>query len=148
VDLFACATEVAERLAEKAQEKQVEVTVAGGECVVAGNAMLLDEMMTNLCDNAIKYNKPGGKVEITVLAGEGLAMLTVEDTGIGIDEGHIDRIFERFYRVDQSRSRETEGNGLGLAIVKHIVQLHQGTIRLESRLGEGTKATVSLVTAS
>jgi two-component system phosphate regulon sensor histidine kinase PhoR len=148
VDLYACASEVARRLSERAKEKQIEVSVTGDECRIRGNAMLLDEMIVNLCDNAIKYNKPGGKVEVSVRAGEESATLSVKDNGVGIGEEHLDRIFERFYRADQSRSREIEGNGLGLAIVKHIVLLHDGTIEVDSTPNEGTSVTVRLPASS
>lgn len=144
VDLLACAMEAAERLAAKAEERRVGITVGGEECRVTGNPMLLDEMIINICDNAIKYNKPGGKVEIEVSRGETEGVLSVKDTGIGIEEEHLERVFERFYRVDQSRSRQTEGNGLGLAIVKHIVQLHKGAIKLESKPNEGLHVEVRL----
>ena len=142
VDLYYAATDAGKRLAEKAADKQVQMEVVGEPCQIPGNPVLIDEMIMNLMDNAIKYNKPGGTMEVSVEKNGKAALLMVKDSGVGIEEAHIDRVFERFYRVDQSRSRETEGHGLGLAIVKHIVQLHGGEIRLESKVDEGTKVEV------
>ena len=101
---------------------------------------MLEELVANLCDNGIRYNKPKGKVTIRVKADPQTdgTILEVQDTGIGISEEHQRRIFERFYRVDKGRSRETGGTGLGLAIVKHIVQQHGAQIQMKSALGEGT----------
>ena len=95
-------------------------------------------------DNAIKYNRPFGKVNVSIRDEDGLAEIVVADTGIGIPHEHLDRIFERFYRVDKSRSKETGGTGLGLSIVKHIVQFHRGEIEIESEEGKGTVMTVHL----
>jgi two-component system phosphate regulon sensor histidine kinase PhoR len=95
-------------------------------------------------DNSIKYNKPGGKVVTSVTALEDGARIEVSDNGIGISEADRERVFERFYRVDKSRSKETGGTGLGLSIVKHIVELHGGALEIESELGKGTKITVTL----
>lgn len=99
---------------------------------------MLIELFDNLIQNAIRYNVPGGKVEVKVCKEDSKTVLIVKDTGIGIPEEDKDRIFERFYRVDKSRSRETGGTGLGLAIVKHIVELHGGEIELESIPDKGT----------
>ena len=99
--------------------------------------------MYNLCDNAIKYGREGGYVHVTVESGDGKAVLTVKDNGIGIAPEHQARVFERFYRVDKSRSRESGGTGLGLSIVKHAVAVHHGEISLDSRLGEGTEIKIS-----
>jgi two-component system phosphate regulon sensor histidine kinase PhoR len=103
---------------------------------------MIYEMFHNLIDNAVKYNKPGGSVEVSVSGEGGHAVVSVSDTGIGIPEEARDSVFERFYRVDKSRSRKTGGTGLGLAIVKHIAHAFNAKISLTSRLGEGTKVTV------
>lgn len=108
----------------------------------------LEQLFTNLVENAIKYNKPGGRVEITGASQQEIAVIKVRDTGIGIAEEHIPRLFERFYRVDTSRSREIGGTGLGLSIVKHIAVLYGGDISVESKVGEGTVFTVRLPLAS
>ena len=100
-------------------------------------------MLENLVQNAIRYNREGGFVQVTVKEQGSHVSVTVEDSGIGIPEDAKDRVFERFYRVDKSRSRETGGTGLGLAIVKHIAQIHDAAITLDSTLGKGTKITVT-----
>ena len=98
----------------------------------------MNELITNLVDNAIKYNKKDGNVEITVKARGGEVLLRIKDNGIGIPQGDIARIFERFYRVDKSRSRQTGGTGLGLSIVKHIIENYGGSYNIDSTLGKGT----------
>ena len=100
---------------------------------------MLYELMENLCENGIRYNKEGGYVRLGVGMENGRAVLKVEDNGIGIPDKHKDRVFERFYRVDKSRSKATGGTGLGLAIVKHIIAIHSAEIRLDSEEGQGTK---------
>ena len=109
---------------------------------------MLEEVVYNLCDNAIRYNNEGGKVEVTVKPVKGKIYLCVEDNGIGISKEHQERIFERFYRVDKSRSKATGGTGLGLAIVKHIARIHSARIKLESQVDVGTTITVTFPTAS
>ena len=99
---------------------------------------MISEVITNLCDNAIRYNVKDGMVNIEVFKEENNAILKITDIGIGIPKEHIDRIFERFYRVDKSRSKETGGTGLGLSIVKHILELHKATIEVQSQEGKGT----------
>lgn len=111
-----------------------------------GNETQLYELVFNLCDNAVRYNKPNGKVFVTLKQENQAPVLIVKDTGIGIDKKHQQRIFERFYRVDKSRSKETGGTGLGLAIVKHIAELHNAKITINSQLGEGTEIIVSFYT--
>ena len=106
------------------------------------NRMMMEELIYNLTDNAIRYNNRGGKVEVSVYPKDEQVELMVSDTGIGISPEHQQRIFERFYRVDKSRSKQTGGTGLGLAIVKHIVAQHQAQLQLESELGKGTKIRV------
>ena len=116
----------------------------GDSTMVLSNRSLLIELVDNLCQNAIRYNVAGGSVDITICKKQNKAVLTVADTGIGISADEQSRIFERFYRVDKSRSRETGGTGLGLAIVKHIVELHDGEINLTSEVGKGTTIKVKL----
>ena len=110
---------------------------------INGVRPVLHEMIYNLCDNAIVYNKEGGEVKVTLSEENGEKILTVEDTGIGIAAEHQPRVFERFYRVDKSHSKETGGTGLGLSIVKHGAILHDGTISLESEQNKGTKITIA-----
>lgn len=144
VNLLAVARDVADRLAPKARKAEVDVSVEGITMAVRGNPRLLDELVSNLCDNAIRYNKPGGRVYVWVLpAAGGGACLRVRDTGIGIPEASRDKVFERFYRVDKGRSRDMGGTGLGLAIVKHAAAYHGAQIALESEVGKGTTITVT-----
>ncbi|MEW6684539.1 MAG: two-component system histidine kinase PnpS [Nitrospirota bacterium] len=112
-------------------------------CVV-GDEEKLTQVLVNLLDNAVKYTEAGGSVEVTVQSSDGHAIVRVRDTGIGIPPADRDRIFERFYRVDRARSRESGGTGLGLSIVKHIVEAHGGTVSVDSRLGHGSVFTVTL----
>ena len=138
VDLYDVANEVIEALTVSAAKKQVELHLNGEPCVMKGIRRYLYEIIYNLCDNAIRYNKDGGKVTVDLQNKDGNIILSVSDTGIGIPTEHQSRIFERFYRVDKSHSKETGGTGLGLSIVKHAVAYHGGTIRLESKPQEGT----------
>ena len=142
VDLYDVANEVVEVLTVSASKKQVELHLNGESCVMNGIRRYLYEIIYNLCDNAIRYNKDGGKVTVDLQNKDGNIILSVSDTGIGIPTEHQSRIFERFYRVDKSHSKETGGTGLGLSIVKHAVAYHGGTIKLESKLEEGTTITV------
>ena len=144
VDLYEVAEERIELLRTNAGRKNVSLILKGSSCMVTSNRSLLIELIDNLVQNAIRYNIPNGSVNILVEQRGGNAVLQVSDTGIGIPKADQSRVFERFYRVDKSRSRETGGTGLGLAIVKHIVELHQGTIRLESEMGKGTKIRIEL----
>ena len=142
VDLYDVANEVIEVLTVSAAKKQVELHLNGEPCVMNGIRRYLYEIIYNLCDNAIRYNKDGGKVTVDLKNTEGNIVLSVSDTGIGIPAEHQSRIFERFYRVDKSHSKETGGTGLGLSIVKHAVAYHGGTIQLDSNVGEGTTVTI------
>ena len=103
----------------------------------------MEEIVFNLCDNAVKYNKNGGKVDITLKKENDEAVLTVEDNGIGIPKDEQDRVFERFYRVDKSHSKEIGGTGLGLSIVKHGAAIHNAVVHIESALGKGTKIEIA-----
>ena len=129
---------------KEAEKAQITVTVEGRPAPVYGQRKLLEELVFNLCDNAIRYNRPGGFVTMRSHFQDGQAILVVSDTGIGIAKNEQERIFERFYRVDKSHSRIIGGTGLGLSIVKHGVQLHQGDISLESQPDKGTAITVRL----
>lgn len=142
VNLYDVANEVIEVLTVSAEKKQVQLYLNGESCVMNGIRRYLYEIIYNLCDNAIRYNKDGGKVTIDLKNKDGNIILSVSDTGIGIPAEHHSRIFERFYRVDKSHSKETGGTGLGLSIVKHAVAYHGGTIKLDSNVGKGTTLTV------
>ncbi len=144
VDLLAAARDAAATLRDAAAAKKVTLTVSGQAVSIQSVRRLITETLFNLCDNAIKYNVEGGTVDVSVQPrGQG-AVLTVRDTGIGIPPEHQERVFERFYRVDKSHSKETGGTGLGLSIVKHSVQYLGGKIDLESRPGKGTTIRIFL----
>lgn len=138
VDLLAVSQETAENLQDAAAARGVTVGVTGQPAVLPGVRRLIYEIVYNLCDNAIKYNRDGGRVDVTVAADADGSSITVADTGIGIAPEHQGRVFERFYRVDKSHSKASGGTGLGLSIVKHAVQYHHGRIELESTPGTGT----------
>ena len=144
VELLPLAQEAAENLRTAAEQKNVRITVSGESVSMVGVRRLLYEVIYNLCDNAIKYNVEGGRVELRVAAEGENARLTVRDTGIGIPSEHQGRVFERFYRVDKSHSKESGGTGLGLSIVKHAAAYHHGTVTLKSEVGRGTEITVRL----
>ena len=141
-DIHALAEEAVGTLSESAKAKNVTLEVHGGGTTVFGVRRLLYEIVYNLCDNAIRYNEDGGRVDITTLTDDDGAKLIVKDTGIGIPPEHQGRIFERFYRVDKSHSKQSGGTGLGLSIVKHAAQYHGAEIKLESVPGEGSTFTV------
>lgn len=138
IDLYRAASIVVDRIRDVAEKEKVSIDIQGQPAVVQGAEQILDEMIFNLCDNAIKYNKPGGQVHVTVSVEQGHAVLKVADTGIGIPEEDKERIFERFYRVDKSHSKQIGGTGLGLSIVKHGAIYHQARVEMESKLGVGT----------
>ena len=138
LDLYESAREVVDSLMDVAAEKQVALRLEGSSQTIRGAGELVRGLIYNLCDNAIKYNRPNGTVMVSVTREEGCPVLTVADNGIGIPEEEQDRVFERFYRVDKSRSKEVGGTGLGLSIVKHSAQVLGAKISLDSRLGEGT----------
>lgn len=138
VDLYHMAEDTLRRLAPVAENSQVSLNLTGEPCILMGYHQGLSGIVTNLCTNAIKYNRPGGKVDVCVRSTGHEVVLTVADTGIGIEPEHRDRIFERFYRVDKSRSKAVGGTGLGLSIVKHAALIHGATIDLDSTVGVGT----------
>ncbi|MGI6071031.1 MAG: ATP-binding protein [Blautia sp.] len=142
VDMWSVAKDVREHLSEQAHAQKLHFSLEGEPFIMEGNTRILYEILYNLCDNAMKYNHPDGEVTVHLNQKDGEAVIMVEDTGSGIPKEEQERIFERFYRVDKSRSRQVNGTGLGLSIVKHGVQLHNGRIQLESAPGEGTKISV------
>lgn len=144
VDLYALACETAERLKVDAAKKHVTVNIEGEKAEYVGVRQILTDIIYNLCENAIKYNRENGSVDISVKENENNIVLKVKDTGIGIPQEHQERVFERFYRVDKSHSKEIGGTGLGLSIVKHGVMYHGGEISMESEPGKGTEITVTL----
>ena len=143
VELLALAREAAESLQSAAAARNLTITVEGEPVELTGVRRLLYEIVFNLCDNAIKYNTDGGRVQVTVTKENETAAVTVRDTGIGIPPDQQDRVFERFYRVDKSHSKASGGTGLGLSIVKHAVQYHHGAIHLQSEVGKGTEIRVT-----
>jgi len=143
VNLLKTAAVVKERLEAIAAKKNVKIAVTGEDAEITGGESLVFEMLYNLCDNAVKYNKENGNVTVSVGTSEGTPFVTVKDTGIGIPPEYTDRIFERFFRVDKSRSKESGGTGLGLSIVKHIAMSLGADIRVESTVGKGTEITVT-----
>ena len=143
VDLLSVASAVADDLLLSADGQGISIAVEGSPANVYGVKRLLYEIVYNLCDNAIKYNRQGGSVKISTVSEGGFSSVTVSDTGIGIAPEYQNRIFERFFRVDKSHSKSSGGTGLGLSIVKHAVQYHHGKIELTSAPGKGTSITVS-----
>ena len=142
IELLALCSSVADRLTDAAARHNVTVKVTGERTVITGVPTMIEELVYNLCDNAIKYNLPSGKVSIRVGRTDERPSVSVSDTGIGIGKEHTGRIFERFYRVDKSRSRALGGTGLGLSIVKHAAVRHNADIRVESEEGKGTTMTI------
>ena len=142
LNLYQLADTCVEMLALNAEKHKVTIRLSGTECYITGNKQMIEELLYNLCDNAIRYNNEGGSVSVEVYPKHGQTVLTVRDTGIGIPKEHQERIFERFYRVDKSRSKSTGGTGLGLAIVKHIIAKHNAKMELASEVGKGTTITV------
>lgn len=141
-DLYELAEKVIDRLQHSASKKDIHLSLSGEHVNIIGNRTVLDEIIYNLCDNAIKYNKNAGRVDVKISHVPTKILVTVSDTGMGIPPEHINRIFERFYRVDKSHSRQINGTGLGLSIVKHGVIYHNGTIHVESTVGKGSVFTV------
>lgn len=145
VDLYKVAQNCVDFLKVSAEKHDVTISLTGESCMVHANRNMMDELISNLCDNAIRYNNKGGSVQVIVEETPEKAELCVKDTGIGIPDKSQGRVFERFYRVDKSRSKETGGTGLGLAIVKHIVAQHNAEITLESEVGKGTSIKVTFL---
>lgn len=142
IDLREICQEALNRLAPSAEKKRVSINLTGKCAQIYGVRSIIEEMIFNLCDNAIKYNKVGGSVDINIDSGKDIVSVTVKDTGIGIPDASHSRVFERFYRVDKGRSKVVGGTGLGLSIVKHGAMYHNAEINLESKEGEGTSITI------
>ncbi len=146
VDLLAAAESelysLRQTFVQTGEDRGIEMTVTGESAVINAYPALIGTILHNLCENAIKYNRENGSVEVTVTDSSDFAVLTVADTGIGIPPEHIDRVFERFYRVDKSHSKAVGGTGLGLAIVKHAAKLHNALVSIESEPDKGTVVTV------
>lgn len=148
LNLYEMAETCAEMLQMNAEKHDVKISVEGEACYIKGDRQMIEELLYNLCDNAIRYNNAGGSVLVRTnkrrkdACGQEEIVLTIKDTGIGIPKEHRERIFERFYRVDKSRSKSTGGTGLGLAIVKHIVAKHGAVMELDSEVGKGTEIRV------
>ena len=138
IDLYKLAENCVQMMQVTAEKQGIRLILQGESTMVVANKGLMDEVFYNLCSNAIRYNKPGGSVTVTVGTKDERPFLSVADTGIGIPKECQERVFERFYRVDKSRSKSTGGTGLGLAIVKHIVAQHNAALHLDSELDEGT----------
>ena len=143
VNLYKLAEDCCKALRVNAEQRNITLTCIGMDTMQSGDRELLKELLENLIQNSIRYNRDGGWVRVRVSSENQHAVLTVSDNGIGIPGEQQERVFERFYRVDKSRSRETGGTGLGLAIVKHIAEIHNASIRLESEPGKGTAITIS-----
>lgn len=142
VDLYELSKEVMGRLEKEADKREIALHLTGDKAEIMGVRKILDEMIYNLCDNAIKYNKDKGSVDIAVGQTKDSVNITVRDTGIGIPAAHRSRVFERFYRVDKSHSKKVGGTGLGLAIVKHSAMYHHARIDMESEVDQGTTVTI------
>lgn len=142
VDLYTISENVIKNLDVAAEAMEIELSLSGEHTEIEGIPELIEAIIFNLCDNAIKYNRKGGKVIVSVTRTAKEAVLSVADTGIGIPPEHFDRIFERFYRVDKSHSKEVGGTGLGLSIVKHAAKVHNAKIELESNIQKGTEIKV------
>ncbi len=142
INLYESAEVCVSMLQLSAEKHNVTVHLEGEVCYVSAGKQMLEELLYNLTDNAIRYNEPGGTVDLRVEQANDTVILTVKDTGIGIPKEHCSRIFERFYRVDKSRSKQTGGTGLGLAIVKHIVEQIGASISIQSEVGVGTEIQV------
>ena len=138
VNLKDMVNETVELLEMTAKKNNITIHTQLEDITCTGNETQLYELVFNLCDNAVRYNKPNGDVYVTLTRINGNAVLQVKDTGIGIEKKHQKRIFERFYRVDKSRSKETGGTGLGLAIVQQIARIHGGYMTVESTIGKGS----------
>jgi two-component system phosphate regulon sensor histidine kinase PhoR len=143
-DFYRIAENAVDTLEAAISAREISVSVSGESAPLTAVPQLLYSIAYNLCDNAVKYNRRGGSISVSVSQDERHTVLTVKDTGIGIPEEEQERIFERFYRVDKSRSKEAGGTGLGLSIVKHAVLIHNGTIELNSVPGEGSEFIVTI----
>lgn len=139
LDIYAIAKNVLDSLSTKASQRQIHLHLTGQPTMMLGNPALIHSVLYNLCDNAITYNRDKGSVEVTITSDEKYVFLAIKDTGLGIPKEEQERIFERFYRVDKSRSKKVGGTGLGLSIVKHALKLHEATIQVRSQENIGTQ---------
>ena len=144
IDLFSIAQFVCSNLEINSREKNISLNVTGENTLIKGNQRMIEDLVFNLVDNAIKYNKPNGKVDVQIFSDNIWGVIKVSDTGIGIPSEHQNRIFERFYRVDKSRSKKVNGTGLGLSIVRHTVEYHDGQLSLSSIESKGTTIEIRL----
>lgn len=144
IDVYSIAKDTVNKLSIAALDKNIDLKVSGNEAIINGNQTMIEELLYNLIDNGIKYTRPFGRESVSIEKYEDYCYIKVSDTGIGIPKKDQDRVFERFYTVDKSRSRKTQSTGLGLSIVKHIVEYHNGTIELRSEENKGTEITVIL----
>lgn len=144
INISNIAKEIIAKLNIRAKDKDVDLNLIAKDIIIHGNKRMLEDLIYNLIDNAIKYNKPKGKVDIIIDESPNFCIIKVKDTGIGIPEDEQSKVFERFYMVDKSRSKKVGGSGLGLSIVKHIVKYHGGNIQLTSKSGEGTEIQVEI----
>ena len=142
-NLLRIAENAVDSLQSEAAGQSITLSLRGESAPMSGVPRLLHSIVYNLCDNAIKYNRPGGRVDVNVAPEGEKVVLRVSDTGVGIPKNSIDRIFERFYRVDKSRSKAVGGTGLGLSIVKHAALIEKADVRVESEPGEGSTFTVT-----
>ena len=138
IDLYACCEAVLHNLQTPAKKKNVTLNLSGDHALITGAEVIIDEIVYNICDNAVKYNIDGGRVDVTVRQCIDGVELTVSDTGIGIAKDDLEHIFERFYRADKSHSKEIGGTGLGLSIVKHGAMFHNAYVTVDSEAGKGT----------
>ena len=143
VDLKSIAQRASQAVLEEAKKRNISVNLFTESCVISGIPSILEEIAFNLCDNAVKYNVEGGSVDISLTKDGDKAIFSVSDTGIGISYDEQERVFERFYRVDKSHSKEIGGTGLGLSIVKHGAAIHDAKIDMHSTLGKGTTVTIT-----
>lgn len=143
-DIFEIAGNIVAKLEHHAREKDISINLTGDSTILRGNKRMIEDLFSNIIDNAIKYNKHGGEINVIINKLNNLAKIKITDTGIGITVEDQKRIFERFYRVDKSRSKRISGTGIGLSIVKHIVEYHSGKITLISEVDKGTQIEVTL----
>ena len=143
VDIFELSKDIVKRLTTIAEKRNISFSIIGDTARICGVRKILDEMIYNLCDNAIKYNKDNGCVDVIINQANNKTSITVKDTGIGIPTLEQNRVFERFYRVDKSHSKLVGGTGLGLAIVKHGAAFHDAEVSLESIEEKGTSVTIT-----
>jgi two-component system phosphate regulon sensor histidine kinase PhoR len=145
IDIYDIGKSTINNLSFIAEEKNIDLNIKGKSIFINGNISMIEELIYNLLDNAVKYTPPGGSVELTITSKDGWAIIKVVDTGIGISLSQQNRIFERFYTVDKSRTKKNQSTGLGLSIVKHIVEHHSGLIELKSEIDTGTEIIVKII---